>query len=151
MFTRYNIGRIPRDKQCLYNKEYAGVSSKWDHRPLLNSKPDHLYKMNMSPTVYIMPDVHLLQAASIFAQPPRLASSFIINVEVCLTTLMIQPTTCYFCLSLKGPGMSGKKVASVKMKAFFSKLLHPFCCQFRLQVFWPPSIKWASINIFLNK
>ena len=40
-------------------KEYAGVSSKWDHRPLLNSKPDHLYKMNMSPTVYIMPDVHI--------------------------------------------------------------------------------------------
>ena len=39
------------------NKEYASVSSKWDHRPLLNSKPDHLYKMNMSPTVYIMPDV----------------------------------------------------------------------------------------------
>ena len=38
-------------------KEYTGVSSKWDHRPLLNSKPDHLYKMNMSPTVYIMPDV----------------------------------------------------------------------------------------------
>ena len=29
------------------NKEYAGVSSKWDHRPLLNSKPDHLYKMNI--------------------------------------------------------------------------------------------------------
>ena len=70
MFTRYNVGRIPRDKQCLYNKEYAGVSSKWDHRPLLNSKPDHLYKMNMSPTVYIMPDVHICRQLQFFAQPP---------------------------------------------------------------------------------
>ena len=95
VFTRYNVGRIPRDKQYLYNKEYAGVSSKWDHRPLLNSKLDHLYQMNMSPTVYIMPDVHICRQLQ-FLYSPCLASSFIINVEVCLTTLMLQPTDVLF-------------------------------------------------------
>ena len=92
----------------------------------------------MSPTVYIMPDVHICRQLQFLYSPHCLASSFIINVEVCLTTLMIQPT--FLSVSERSRHV-WEKVASVKMKAIFVNSYTFSAASFDLRFY---SFFWAT-------